>query len=82
MGYVQHPIYGPWSSIYAKRPLEESVAWFGRICETRWLIDLLRRNEGPSREAFITSGSYEFLFWDMAYKQESWTILGNRLRIC
>ena len=24
------------------------------------------------REAFLTSSRYEYLFWEMAYKQERW----------
>ena len=60
MGYVQRPVYSPWSSIYAKRSLEESVVWFGRICETRWLIDLLSggtrgHQERLSSPATVTS---------------------------
>lgn len=73
IGHVDHEIYGTWSSAYVDGLLEGSVnAW-------RSLIDSKSLNASQEeldaiKEAFMTSSRYEFLFWEMAYTEESWTI--------
>jgi thiaminase/transcriptional activator TenA len=45
----------------------------------RSFIDRMALQAGPveleaMRYAFITSCRYEYLFWDMAYRQEQWPV--------
>lgn len=70
---ADHPFYGEWIQMY-------SSPEFGELAQ--WLIGLMDRlAEGkPERELqvleghFITTSRYEYMFWDMAYKQEMWPI--------
>ena len=70
---VEHPVYSQWFSPYKEGLLEESTA--------AWRALLDQEAEGASskekqamREAFLTSSRYEYLFWEMAYKRESWPL--------
>ncbi len=73
LGRLDHPVYGPWSSFYVEGFLEESVnTWRGILDQAG-----SQGSQGEIkaiREAFLTSSRYEFLFWDMAYKQETWPV--------
>jgi thiaminase/transcriptional activator TenA len=70
---VAHPVYGPWSQFYAEGLLAESCrAW-------RAFVDDEAAEAGPRtreamRRAFLTSIRYEWMFWDMAYRRETWPI--------
>lgn len=72
-GKIDHPIFGPWSSVYAEGLLGDSVALWTRLLDEAG-SDASNQEQTTITRAFITSSRYEFLFWDMAYKQESWTI--------
>ena len=73
VGEVDHPIYGEWARFYAEGLLAESCrAW-------REFVDLEAEEAGPRtraamRTAFLLSFRYEYLFWDAAYRRESWPI--------
>ena len=70
---AEHAIYTEWAGFYTAGLLRESVeAWCG-------FVDLAAERGGPEqrsamRRAFMTSCRYEYLFWDAAYKRESWPI--------
>ncbi len=70
---VEHPVYGQWVAPYMEGFLEESTdAW-------RSFVDQEAMEAGPRereamRIAFLTSSRYEYMFWKMAYEQESWPI--------
>ena len=70
---VEHPLYSQWASPYMEGLLEESTtAW-------RAFLDQEADMSGPRerqamREAFLTSSRYEYMFWDMAYREESWPV--------
>ena len=70
---VEHPVYGQWVAAYMEGFLEESTnAW-------RSFVDQEAAEAGPRereamRTAFLTSSRYEYMFWKMAYEQESWPI--------
>ena len=73
VGRIDHPVFGPWSAVYADGLLEEGVNLW------RELLD--EAAEGASAEeraaildAFLTSSRYEWMFWEMAYRQESWPV--------
>ena len=73
IGASEHPLYSQWASFYVVGLLQESVdAWRG-------FVDAAAREAGPReldtmREAFLTSSRYEYLFWEMAYRQERWPV--------
>jgi thiaminase/transcriptional activator TenA len=71
VGRVEHPVYGPWSEIYAGGFLEESVrAWRGFVDGAAEEASEAERE--AMRRAFTLSSRYEFMFWDMAYRMEEW----------
>jgi thiaminase/transcriptional activator TenA len=73
LGFVEHPVYGPWCSIYAEGFLEESVKTW-RMVVDRMASQASAGELASMRSAFLTSIRYELMFWDMAYKEESWGI--------
>lgn len=72
-GALDHPLFKEWILMYGS---EE----FGAL--TDWCIGLMDRlAEGlPERELirleehFVTTSKLEYLFWDMAYRQEEWPV--------
>lgn len=68
---VDRSFYHEWASIYSSESYAELVGWY---------IDMTNRYaEGSGDETrrrmmehFILSSRYEYLFWEMAYKGESW----------
>jgi thiaminase/transcriptional activator TenA len=71
VGRVEHPVYGPWSEIYAGGFLEEGVkAWRGFVDGAAEEASEAERE--AMRRAFMLSSRYEFMFWDMAYRMEEW----------
>lgn len=45
----------------------------------RSLVDAAPREAGDTQlrhmeEAFLTSSRYEYMFWEMAYRQETWPV--------
>jgi thiaminase/transcriptional activator TenA len=70
---ASQPLYGDWIRMYAAPEFGELAAW------VRDLLDRLARHAAPSEQArltrlFMDSCRYEYLFWDMAYRQETWPI--------
>jgi thiaminase/transcriptional activator TenA len=70
---VDHPVYSVWAGFYSEGLLAESTrAW-------RELVDGEVAEAGPRtaaamRRVFHRSMQYEWMFWDAAYKLESWPI--------
>jgi thiaminase/transcriptional activator TenA len=64
------PFYAQWIDMYASPEFAALASW------SRELLDSL---EGFGREerlieTFCTSARYEYLFWEMAYRMESWLV--------
>ena len=72
-GALNHPLYSEWILMY-------SSVEFGDL--TDWCIELIDRlAEGlPERELarleerFIITSKFEYMFWDMTYRQEGWPV--------
>ncbi len=68
-----HPAFKEWCSLYAS---EESKKMVGRLVD--FLNEVAEENSAEDRELmrehFLVTSRYEYLFWDMAYKMESWPI--------
>ena len=73
LGHMEHPVYRQWASPYIEGFLEESTnAWRGFLDQEA--AEASARDRQAMRDAFLTSSRYEYLFWDMAYKQQSWPV--------
>lgn len=69
-------VYHEWIGFYDQGFLTESVAAW------RELVDTAAATAGPAqlarmRKAFLTSCYYEFLFWEMAWREEEWPNLNQ-----
>ena len=67
------PRYAKWIRMYSAPEFVELTYW------TRGLMDRLaaglpKEELRRLEEAFLTSSRYEQAFWDMAYRQEQWTV--------
>lgn len=73
VGPSEHPLYSRWTEFYVAGLLQDSVnAWRG-------FVDAAAVEAGPAereamRQAFLTSSRYEYMFWDMAYRMETWPV--------
>lgn len=68
-----HPIYSEWCSTYRSKEYIELVGLY------RDLVDRFASESGVSvrermKRHFILSSRYEYLFWEMAYKEETWPV--------
>lgn len=67
------PIYQEWIAAYGgdwfKQLVEEQINRLDEIAETVSDKDRLRM-----KELFMTSSRYEYMFWEMAYRQEQWPV--------
>jgi thiaminase/transcriptional activator TenA len=73
VGKIDHPVFGPWSSVYAEGLLEEGVNLW------RDLLDEVGKGASHEEreaimEAFVISSRYEYMFWEMAYRRERWPV--------
>ena len=64
------PFYSQWIDMYASSEFAALATWL------RELLDALDGTTSEERlvEIFCTSARYEYLFWDMAYRLESWPL--------
>jgi len=68
-----HSIYQEWASTYRSQEYIDLVDWY------RSLVDRFATESGSlvrdkMRRHFILSSRYEYMFWDMAYREETWPI--------
>lgn len=73
IGEVQHPVYGEWVAFYASGVLAESVEAWRRLVDEA-ASDANAGERATIGEAFLLSSRYEYLFWEMAYRQEEWPV--------
>ena len=67
------PLFDEWIKMYAAPEFTALATWL------RDLLDRLGSGAGTDRQArlsrlFADSCRYEYLFWDMAYRQETWPL--------
>jgi thiaminase/transcriptional activator TenA len=67
-----HP-YQDWLQLYASPEFAEVARWMrevvDRCAKTAGMAEKIRM-----KEAFMISSRYEWMFWDMAWKEEQWPI--------
>jgi len=69
----EHPIYSEWSSTYSSSEYIDLVKWY------KTLVNELATQAGQAerkrmKSHFTISSKYEYMFWNMVYKQEQWPI--------
>ncbi len=72
-GVTENAVYAAWCATYQTPEYRELVAWYRR------LVDNLAAASGSlmkerMRAHFLLSSRYEYLFWEMAYRQETWPL--------
>ena len=73
VGKIDHPVFGPWSAVYAEGLLEEGVTlWRDLLDEAGG--EASKEERAAIAEAFVVSSRYEYMFWEMAYRQERWPV--------
>lgn len=70
---ANQPLYGRWIDMYASDEFAALAEWL------RSFIDRIAETSGDAERkkmesAFLKSSRYEYMFWDAAYKMESWPI--------
>jgi thiaminase/transcriptional activator TenA len=68
-----HAIYSEWCATYRSKEYIDLVKWY------RDLADRFASESGSSvrmkmRSHFLLSSRYEYMFWDMAYRIETWPL--------
>jgi thiaminase/transcriptional activator TenA len=72
-GLDKEPVYKEWCSFYASPEAEEAEQQFIELLDT--LAEKATREERDRmKRHFMTASRYEYMFWDMAYRQEAWPI--------
>ena len=66
---LEDNFYKTWIENYAGSEYEESFAWFFDVLD-RLVADKTDAQRANIEQIFISSVEFEYLFWDMAYKQE------------
>jgi thiaminase/transcriptional activator TenA len=67
------PLYSQWIQMYISPEYKSLADW------ARSLVNRLAEQAGPAEaarmeEIYLTACRYEYLFWDMAYKLETWPV--------
>jgi len=73
IGIKKHTIYMQWSRGYASKEYETLVNWHKRTLDNI-ASKSLENERQRMREVFMISSKYEYMFWDMAYKLEDWSV--------
>ena len=65
--------YSKWIETYASVEYQEIVEWLRSLFDTT-VSDFGSSERARLQEIFDTSSRWEYLFWDMAWKLESWPV--------
>jgi len=72
-GLPEDERYVEWINMYAGEEFTELTDWCKRLLD-EVAADANVGERERYRELFVTSGRYEYRFWDAAWQQEEWTI--------
>lgn len=67
-----HP-YRDWLLLYASPEFAAVQKWMRKKVD-QWAKDASRAEKQRMEEAFVISSRYEWMFWDMAWKEEQWPV--------
>ncbi|MCM8748564.1 thiaminase II [Thermomicrobiaceae bacterium CFH 74404] len=68
-----NPLYRRWIDTYASEEFGTVVQQVLEVMD-RAVEDLPEGRRAPVREHFVTTSRYEWMFWDAAYRQETWPV--------
>lgn len=70
---LENQLYAEWINMYSSEEYAQIVQWLIGLIDR--LADNAKRSEIARMDKnYIMSARYEFLFWEMAFNQESWPI--------
>ncbi len=72
-GLPRVPAYENWIKAYTADEYAAAAHWLADLLD-RLGEEIPSRDEAALREIFLTSGRYEYLFWEMAQRMEEWPI--------
>ncbi len=72
-GSLDHPLYKEWILMYSSPEFGELTDWTIGLMD-RLAEGLPERELARLEEHFVITSKFEYLFWDVAYKQEDWPI--------
>ena len=67
-----HP-YRDWLMLYASPEFAEVQRWMRKKVD-QWAKTAGREEKRRMEEAFVISSRYEWMFWEMAWKEEEWPV--------
>lgn len=67
------PLYGQWIQTYAAPEFRALATWLRHLLDDL-TAQLAASDRAPLIRLFLDSCRYEYLFWDMAYRQEDWPL--------
>lgn len=68
----EHP-YADWLATYASPDFDAVEKWLRACLDTR-CADIRPLEEQRLQQIFLTSTRYEWMFWEMAWRQEGWPL--------
>jgi thiaminase/transcriptional activator TenA len=69
---LDHP-YRDWLMLYASPEFAAVQQWM-RAKVDHWALDAGREERRRMEEAFLISSRYEWMFWEMAWREEEWPV--------
>ncbi|OMF38639.1 thiaminase II [Paenibacillus sp. FSL H8-0548] len=72
-GALEHPLYREWILMYSSEDFGELTEWTIKLMD-RLAEGLPERELAQLEELFVTTSKFEYMFWDMADRQEEWPI--------
>ncbi len=72
-GMPAEPRYAKWIRMYSAQEFVEVTDWTRDLMD-RLAAGLPKQELRRLEEAFLTSSRYEHAFWEMAYRQEQWSV--------
>lgn len=72
-GALEHPLYREWILMYSSEEFGELTEWTIRLMD-RLAENLPERELARLEELFVVTSKFEYMFWDMANRQEEWPV--------
>jgi thiaminase/transcriptional activator TenA len=69
----RHALYAEWCATYQSQEYLALVDWYKELVN-RFASEAGVQVREKMKHHFILSSRYEYLFWDMAYRKEEWTV--------
>lgn len=67
------PLYANWIRLYTSEEYGAMAQWMAGLFD-RLAADLPPSREAALRDVYLASQRYEYLFWEMAWRMEEWSI--------